>query len=239
VDDTMRAECREFEEIAKVSRENNRKANPLGEPSNRANASTSRDTARSSASNPAGKLPKLTEAERRLLFDNEGCLKCRKFFVNHKSMNCPNAWPSASGYRTLSQADVDRTRNASKGKAVVAVGTVNENDAPEVHPVAMVLRSSKEPAAYMPANTSSVIEQGNDSVSDNSVSTPLSAEIPKGRADGHNIMLKADDASLYIPHLHWKCEVQSGEGAQPWTIEARDCHELPTDVRKSFCLFMS
>ena len=46
-------------------------------------------------------LLKLMEVERSLLFDNEGCLKCRRFFVKHRSSNCPNGFPSGLNYKPL------------------------------------------------------------------------------------------------------------------------------------------
>jgi hypothetical protein len=130
IEDTMRAERREFEEIAKVACDNGRHSNALGEPSNHTNVSSTRDAAKGAPI--SGKLPKLTELERRLLFDNEGCLKCCRFFVNHKSATCPNNWPTAAGYRTLTQVDVDRAHGAGRGKSVVTAVNANENEAQRV-----------------------------------------------------------------------------------------------------------
>jgi hypothetical protein len=244
IDDTMQAERCKFEEITKISRENGRQGNPLGEPSNRVNTL---QTPATRVPNATGKLPKLTDTERRLLFDNEGCLKCRKFFVAHKSVNCPNGWPTASGYRTLTQADVDRARNGGKGKGVAAAVNVGENDVP-AHPVAVVMGSTKEPAAYMPANMSSVIERGNESISENSVSTsasvPLYTPVPDIKG---NITLTANDPPFYSPHFLWKCEVASrgdalllmvesliDNGSQPVLIESALTTSLGLKCRKLY-----
>jgi hypothetical protein len=198
IDDTMQAECRKFEEITKVSQENGHRGNPLGEPSNCANVPQA-PTAR--MPNVTGKLLKLTDTERRLLFDNEGCLKCRRFFVAHKSANCPNGWPAAPGYRTLSQADVDRAHSGGKGKGIAAAVNASENKMP-AHPVAVVMGSTKEPAAYMATNASSVIERGNESVSENSVSRLSAVPIddPSPEREG-NVTLSVNDPPFYSPHF--------------------------------------
>jgi hypothetical protein len=64
---------------------------------------------------PMKSLPKLTETEHNLLFDNKGCLKCCRFFVNHHSADCPNEFPSGVGYKPLMTDDVKsvhcKTRN--------------------------------------------------------------------------------------------------------------------------------
>jgi hypothetical protein len=53
------------------------------------------------------KLLKLTDIKRLLLFDNEGCLKCRHFFMKHHASDCPNDFPSAVGYKGLMNEDVN------------------------------------------------------------------------------------------------------------------------------------
>ena len=60
-------------------------------------------------------LPKITPVERTLLFDHQGCFKCRRFYVDHVASNCPNGFPSASTYRTLTPAFAESVRD-SKNK---------------------------------------------------------------------------------------------------------------------------
>ena len=38
-------------------------------------------------------LPKLTPAERAIIFDHQGCFKCRQLYVDHKGADCPNGFP--------------------------------------------------------------------------------------------------------------------------------------------------
>ena len=46
-------------------------------------------------------LPKLTPVERSLLFEHQGCFKCRKLYVDHKGADCPNGFPALGSYRPL------------------------------------------------------------------------------------------------------------------------------------------
>ena len=54
------------------------------------------------------RLPKLTDAEKKLLDEHEGCNRCRKFYAGHRSNNCPlktsDTWPSGENYTTLTLA---------------------------------------------------------------------------------------------------------------------------------------
>jgi hypothetical protein len=158
LDDLMRAERKEFESIARAGRESNRRSNPLGEPSQRANAPAASG---SRTTRPGGKtLPKLTESERQLLFDNDGCLKCRKFFAGHHSVNCPNAFPNTASYHTLTQADVDKVKLGHTARPIASVGgdLVEMEEMPlAIHLVAVVVGPTN-PVTYMPVNQSSVIE---------------------------------------------------------------------------------
>jgi hypothetical protein len=167
VDELMRAENANFESIAKAARESTRRANTLAEPSRRVNMtnnSASNNASLSSAARPV--LPKLSSIERQLLYDNEGCLKCRRVFVQHRSAACPNDFPDATNYKPLTQSFVDLIKKRI-GKPLAAVmSTAGDNDAVAASvavPVAAVMGMSRNPAAYMPSNASSVIEGESDS----------------------------------------------------------------------------
>ncbi|KAF8975836.1 hypothetical protein BDQ17DRAFT_1385231 [Cyathus striatus] len=53
-------------------------------------------------------LPKLTELDKKLLNQHEGCARCRKFYAGHCSDTCPmkktNSWPDAASYVPLMEA---------------------------------------------------------------------------------------------------------------------------------------
>jgi hypothetical protein len=208
LDDQMRAERKEFEQIAKAQRENTRHANPMGEPSTRANTVNNNNNSRGTKAEGNLCLPKLTSKERQLLFDNEGCLKCHRPFAGHRSMNCPNDFPSATNYRPLTQGDIDKAKKPSCTVAAVSNTTLDENNMTTSHPVAAVMGSSNAPVAYIPNNASSVIEGGNES--DDSVSHSFPSHHANYHAQVAAIAPTQDIAPLKLPHLLWRCAIFGG-----------------------------
>jgi hypothetical protein len=219
VDENIRAERREFELIAKAGRESNRcQNNTLMEPSRRANTNTTTATSSSSIStrtNSFKTCPRLMPAECQLLYDNEGCLKCRCVFCNHISKHCLNGFPNADNYKVLTQADVDRAK-CNRPQAVAAVASRSSfkpTQELEIHPVATVM-SMTHPVAYVVSNTSNVISDGVDtSGSDQStVSADHCMPLPPNTtgnplAKGHSV--DAVTAPFHVAHLFWNCVVNS------------------------------
>jgi hypothetical protein len=213
VDDAMRADCQElFEELAKTARAESRKGNPLGEPSqhnniqgnpnrfgNSTNVNHSNTTA--SSSMPRTHVPKLTEDERSLLYNNQGCLKCRRFHVDHKMANCPIGFPNPAKYKTLTQADADRARpQTNRVAAAVQEESPEADDQSSAYPVSATFSTSCYPIAYMPPNDSSILQRGADSSSDDSVSTVPRAvvgAIPTPEGTGGD--------RFFAPHIMWPC----------------------------------
>jgi len=79
IDDLVHAERTDFKSLAKATQDIGRRNNNLAEPSHCVNtnynsSSLSANTASLNSARQA--LPRLTEAECQLLYDNEGCLKC-------------------------------------------------------------------------------------------------------------------------------------------------------------------
>jgi hypothetical protein len=214
VDHLLRADCAELENLQKAHRDATRRANTLTEPSRNANV------APSSSSRTA--LPKLLDTERQLLFDNEGCLKCRRVFVSHRSADCPNDFPNAANYKVLTQAFVDLIKQRVK-KPIASITQPSDNAATtstvNALPVAVVMGSSSAPVAYMPANTSNVIGSGEDS--DSSVSPPPAvAAVPRSTSVSAPLALKDDVAPLTVPHMFWRCSTGGAPDSFPHTFDA-------------------
>ena len=175
VDDLIRADHAELEILQKAQRDSTRRANTFGEPSRNTN------TTASTLSAPRSKLAKLTDAERRLLFDNEGCLKCQKVFIGHQAASCPNNYPNPATYKVLTQAFMDHIKQHMNKKQVAAIMYSTNEDTPSMPtaPIAAVMGSSSAPVVYMPPNASNVIEGDADN-SDDSISPPhaVAATIP-------------------------------------------------------------
>ncbi|KAJ7180007.1 hypothetical protein C8R43DRAFT_1117349 [Mycena crocata] len=105
-----------------------RKADTDGDRSSKKLLSTSSSkpvSTSSTSSTRTRNCPKLTEDEKTLLDDNNGCQKCCRFFIGHVGHNCPNDWPDAASYETLTQAHVDRARANAKGKSKATAITVS------------------------------------------------------------------------------------------------------------------
>ena len=70
--------------------------NALCNKTNGTNNNTSSATASSTSSYVP--VPTLLDSKHTLLNEHDGCMKCRKFYVEHWSRNCPNGFPQGKGY---------------------------------------------------------------------------------------------------------------------------------------------
>jgi hypothetical protein len=157
VNDLIRVEHADFEALAKSTCEYSRRMHTLSEPSHRANTTISDALSSTAVTNNTQNrvsLPKLTEVEHELLYDNEGCLKYRRIFVDHQFPNCPNNFSDATDYKALTQAWVDSQKRHTTKNWVAAVSSMME-----LAPIAAIIKSDMTPVAYMPSNPSSVIEE--------------------------------------------------------------------------------
>jgi hypothetical protein len=125
-------------------------------------------------------LPKLMDAERMLLFDNEGCLKCCRFLVNHHSTNCPNDFPPALNYKILNAEDV----NAAHCKTSKTIATVMDTS--------RGLGSLLITAIMPPTNNSAVLEGD-------------SADLSKDSDDS----VSYHSVPFSFPHYCWRCVVDN------------------------------
>ena len=69
-------------------------------------------------------LPKLTPAERAIIFEHQGCFKCRKLYVEHKGANCPNGFPAPGSYKPLTNEYAEAVRDSKNKPKPRAQGTV-------------------------------------------------------------------------------------------------------------------
>jgi hypothetical protein len=49
------------------------------------------------------RCPKLLPSGYDLLEKHNGCRKCRRFYVNHRVIDCPNDFPNPDNYSTLTE----------------------------------------------------------------------------------------------------------------------------------------
>jgi RNase H-like domain found in reverse transcriptase/Integrase zinc binding domain len=224
VDELMCAENANFESISKATRESTRRANTLAEPSccvNTNNNFVPNNAASSSTSHSV--LPKLSSVKRQLLYNNEGCLKCRRVFIQHRSAACPNNFPDATNYKPLTQSFVNLIKKCL-GKPLAAVMTsMAETEAVTTSVavlIAAVMGMSCNPTAYMPSNASSVIEGESDS--NMSVSNRNFAAAVANQATSALTVLNEDLAPFTVPHGHlfWHCSINGAANGFPITLSA-------------------
>lgn len=77
----------------------------------KARKTTTTDT---SSSKTFVRLPSLTDTERQLLRDDDGCFKCCEPFAGHTSANCPAGFPDGTSYKTLTAATISAKRPRNK-----------------------------------------------------------------------------------------------------------------------------
>lgn len=92
---------------------------------NSSKAKTNTSASSSAAAKPAGHLGRLTDDNKKLLRDNNGCYKCRHINAGHTSQNCPNGFPVASFYHTLAEQLLGK--NTKKDIKKIAAVTLDSN----------------------------------------------------------------------------------------------------------------
>ena len=70
--------------------------------------------AASSSGTPSKFPPKLTEGERKLLQDSNGCFKCHVPYAGHRAEKCTATPPTGENYRTLTAQDVLHAKNTKE-----------------------------------------------------------------------------------------------------------------------------
>ena len=140
---------------------------------------------------PTKSLPKLTDTERNLLLNNEGCLKCCRFFVDHCSANCTNEFPSGVGYKPLTTDDV-KSACCKTSNPVASVADSSHGSG--ILPI----------VAIMPPTNDSVVLEGN------------SSDLSK---DSHD-SVSARSVPFLIPHYHWRCAIDGADSLNCVDLEA-------------------
>ncbi|KAJ3858241.1 hypothetical protein EV359DRAFT_11481, partial [Lentinula novae-zelandiae] len=105
-------------------------------------------------------LPPLTTNERRLLSENEGCFKCRSFFVKCRTSSNDHEFPLpvGNGYKELTASDVESARKL-RGP------TIETNKKARTGPIATIAAAAENSDDDMVASIipSAVLGNGTDS----------------------------------------------------------------------------
>ena len=130
-------------------------------------------------------LPLLLDSEHTLLNEHDGCTKCRKFYISHRSRDCPTGFPSGKGYKTLSITDA---LAAKKGKST-ATSSSSTKQAPKA--VAAMVPLSDDKPNIITAVLPSISNYKSDSDSNEN------ADISK----------RDVSTSIKAKHLLWDCQI--------------------------------
>lgn len=110
IDDMLATIHEEFADVLKKSCIITRNSSVLAEPSRKANTSSANAPSVSNKSSSSGassvKPPPLTAKEKELLKVYCGCYKCRRLKQTHQSRDCPNGYPSGTGYCEITMSAV-------------------------------------------------------------------------------------------------------------------------------------
>ena len=218
VDELIRSKHADFHELALKACKSTRHSNTLAEPSRRINSNNTTNASSSASSSNRPILPKLTSVERQLLYDNEGCLKCRRVYVTHRSTSCPNDFPEPTAYKPLTQSFVDLIKRRLRKPIAAVMNDDNSMPNAPVTPVAAVMGTVNNPTAYMPTNTENVIE--GDSGSDSEVRMTTIAAAVTTTVEDAALKAQQDLAPLTVPHFFWRARVNGGQDNFPITFDA-------------------
>ena len=143
---------------------------PYSMSNNRSNSARTNPTA--SSSNLTLYPPRLTEEERRLLHDHEGCLKCREFYAGHHAKQC-TVTLSGKDYKVRTLADALRAK-AKNGTRAPPIAAVTETESEHATPAPDLV------AAIFPQNATFRTDRSLSESSDTSVSSVSAAPL-KGK----------------------------------------------------------
>ncbi|KAF9495570.1 hypothetical protein BDN71DRAFT_873162 [Pleurotus eryngii] len=112
-------------------------------------------------------IPKLTDAECRLLQENGGCYKCRRFFAGHIGPRCPNPPIDGALYKTLTAADMPAHPASYLARGnTTHVAAVVEGGSATVEELINFESSVEMVATVLPNIASAVVETGSPNYSD-------------------------------------------------------------------------
>lgn len=131
-------------------------------------------------------MPTLLDSERTLLNNHDGCTKCRRFYVNHKSRDCPFGFPAGKDYKTLS---VNDALTAKKAKNAPSASASTKPNAKAVAATAPSSEDENDEPSTITAVLPSIIDYSSNSDEDNDLSI-------------HDV-----SAPVKSKHLIWHCQI--------------------------------
>ena len=164
--------------------------------------------------------PNITDAERTLLRDNEGCFKCHCAFAGHRAFEGKCEALTGTNYTPVTQATIDVAKkthhvrpNAHVTATSIAQSEPTLSSIPEIHPVAAIMPGITNPVAYHAANDTTILEGSDGSDDEVSIPSPTSVgaflESVEAIADTPTLESQylKEILPLIVPHLIWRASV--------------------------------
>ena len=133
--------------------------------------------------------PRLTEEERRLLQEHDGCFKCRTFYAGHRQGTCTTT-VSGKGYKPLTAQDALRAKAQKNTRRSTTVGVVSDATTPT--------------PAESPNLVAAVFPDFDDD-----------EEISFSDANDDSLPSVSVPPPLKCKHLTWKCSLTGPTGSFP------------------------
>lgn len=137
-------------------------------------------------------MPRLTDAERKLLLDNGGCYKCRRFWANHIAPRCTNPPLDGAAYKTLTASDVPpRPSNYRGGLARSAVAALLPANPPDLPP-------------------SSISDVNDNAINDEPVVSAVLPNVASCVVDTDSPDFSDEEYAPFVcPNIFWSCSLSS------------------------------
>ena len=152
------------------------------------------------------RCPKLLPSEYDLLEKHNGCRKCRKFYVNHRVLDCPNDFPNPDTYTTLTK---DMALQAMASAAIAS--TYNEIPTSSSSFTKPFIPTS----SYHPQPISTIEELNNVTTASRTAPNSVVAILPTssstpfalGTGDSDTESNPSTVSPISVPHYIWHANV--------------------------------
>ena len=156
------------------------------------------------------RCPFLTDEERKILAEHDGCFKCRMPYTKHFTADCPNGFPSPNNYKiqthawclhhkpgTVASIHANYNSHSYSKQPTASTSRAHITPVPETPPCSLI--------AILPSVN--LMFEGED--------TDFSASpSPKAGSDRDNI------SPFFVPHLRWKAHYFSTASDFPVAVDS-------------------
>ena len=156
------------------------------------------------------RCPFLTDEERKVLSEHDGCFKCRMPYTNHFTRDCPTGFPSPDNYETRMHDWCLR----HKPNAVASVHVNYNNERQTRQSEASTSRAHITAVPETPPRSSIAVLPSVNFVLEGNDSDFSPSPSPKAASDRENV------SPFFVPHLRWKANYFSTASDFPVAVDS-------------------